>query len=84
VNRKKDRTSVQVGKSAQITLPSSIRKELGIQTGDVLIVSVADGSILLTPCQSVVRELQTLVKAANPKGLVLSRLKTPSAKKREA
>ena len=38
---------VQVRKKAQLTLPQSIRQELGIEEGDFLDVSVQDGAVVL-------------------------------------
>lgn len=38
---------VQVRKKAQLTLPQSIRQELGIEEGDFLDASIQDGVILL-------------------------------------
>jgi len=38
---------VQVRKKAQLTLPQSVRRELGIEEGDFLDVSVRDGTIIL-------------------------------------
>ena len=38
---------IQVRKKAQLTLPLSVRRELGIKEGDFLDVRVQDGSIVL-------------------------------------
>ncbi len=38
---------IQVRKKAQVTLPQSVRKQLGIEEGDFLDVQVRDGEIIL-------------------------------------
>ena len=38
---------IQVRKKAQVTLPLSVRRELGIEEGDFLDVQVRDGEIVL-------------------------------------
>jgi AbrB family looped-hinge helix DNA binding protein len=38
---------IQVRKKAQVTLPLSVRKELGVEEGDYLDVQVRDGEIVL-------------------------------------
>jgi len=38
---------IQIRKKAQLTLPQSIRRELGIEEGDFLDVSVQDGTAVL-------------------------------------
>lgn len=40
---------VQIRKKAQITIPSKIRKSLGVKEGDYLDVRIEDNRIILTP-----------------------------------
>jgi len=40
---------IQVKDKAQITIPSNIRKELGIKKGDYLEAAIEDGRIIFTP-----------------------------------
>lgn len=40
---------IMLGPDGQVALPESILQQLGIQTGDVLAVSLLRGGILLTP-----------------------------------
>jgi AbrB family looped-hinge helix DNA binding protein len=40
----------------QITLPAEVRLELGLRDGDHLIVTVADGQIILTPAAIIPRD----------------------------
>ncbi|MBI5494716.1 MAG: AbrB/MazE/SpoVT family DNA-binding domain-containing protein [Deltaproteobacteria bacterium] len=40
---------VQVSPRGQITLPQHVRKELGLEPGDALLVSLVDGRIVLQP-----------------------------------
>lgn len=41
--------TVQVLRNGQITLPSSFRKELGLQKGDIISAEIQNGQIVLTP-----------------------------------
>jgi AbrB family looped-hinge helix DNA binding protein len=41
--------SVKVSKRHQITVPSTVRKALNIQSGDHLLVDIQDGMVLLMP-----------------------------------
>lgn len=38
---------VRVGKNGRITIPIEIRRELGLQTGDVLILEMKDEKIIM-------------------------------------
>lgn len=49
----------QVSGRGTVTLPSKIRKELGLREGDVLRVRVVGGSIQLTPATLMPIELYT-------------------------
>jgi len=40
---------VQVLRNGQITLPSSFRKKLGLQKGDIIEAEMHNGQIILTP-----------------------------------
>jgi antitoxin PrlF len=40
---------LQLSPRGQLTLPVEIRREVGIEGGDPLVVSVKDGTIVLTP-----------------------------------
>jgi len=44
---------VKVYKGGVVKLPASVRHEAGIQEGDVLLVTVKDGRIILTPRKAV-------------------------------
>jgi len=38
---------IKVTRNYQITIPSEVRKKLGIKVGDILVVDVEDGKIVL-------------------------------------
>lgn len=40
---------LQVSPRGQLTLPASIRRQVGLEGGDPVVVSVKDGAIVLTP-----------------------------------
>ena len=45
--------AVKVYKGGVVKLPASVRREAGIKEGDVLLVSVKDGRVVLTPRKDV-------------------------------
>jgi len=54
---------VKVSSKYQIAVPASARKQLGIESGDFLIVDVREGSVLLIPePRSHSRELRGLYR----------------------
>jgi antitoxin MazE len=44
---------MQVRRNFQVTLPSSVRKSLGIGVGDILDATVKDGRIVISPKKAV-------------------------------
>lgn len=40
---------IQIRKKSQLTLPASVRKELGLEEGDYIEVRVEDGNVILRP-----------------------------------
>ena len=40
---------IKVGKNGRINIPAEIQKKLKIETGDLLDIEVADGTIILRP-----------------------------------
>lgn len=63
---------VQVRKGSQITIPSKIRKAMGIKEGDMLEVDVKDSEIFLKPMREKKIELRAinLKEFSNLKGIV--------------
>ncbi|MCL6527987.1 MAG: AbrB/MazE/SpoVT family DNA-binding domain-containing protein [Thermaceae bacterium] len=49
----------QVSPRGQITLPASIRKVLGLKSGDVLLLSVEQGRVVLEPARVLPLEAYT-------------------------
>jgi len=45
--------AIRVYKGGVVKLPASVRREAGIEEGDVLLVSVKDGRVILTPKKAV-------------------------------
>jgi len=45
--------AVKVYKGGVVKLPAAVRREAGIEEGDVLLVSVKDGRVILTPKKAV-------------------------------
>ncbi len=44
---------MQVRRNFQVTLPSSVRKSLGIDVGDILDATVKDGRIVISPKKAI-------------------------------
>jgi AbrB family looped-hinge helix DNA binding protein len=60
---------VRIGQQGRIVIPADVRRELGLRTGDVLVVRAEDGRMVL---ESRERVLQSLVGmfAPGPEGVV--------------
>ena len=52
-------TIAQIGTRGQVTLPASARKQLGLKSGDTLLVHVEDGRIVLDPAVVLPVEIYT-------------------------
>lgn len=50
---------VQVSSRGSITLPATVRRQLGLADGDVLTVEIRDGAVVLTPAHVTEVELYT-------------------------
>ncbi len=48
-------TLVKVTRNGQITIPAEVRRELGIEEGDYMEVTMKDGVIVISPAQVVDR-----------------------------
>ena len=62
---------VQIHSGGRFVIPSKLRKELQIKTGDEIVLSLEDGSIRLVPLHQAVRIAQQTVKKYVPKGTSL-------------
>ena len=59
--------TVTLGERGRVVLPSSLRRELGVHTGDRLILSVQeDGSVRLVSARQLAAELQGIFKDLAP------------------
>lgn len=58
---------VQVHSGGRFVLPSKLRKELQIKTGDEIILSLEDGSVRLIPLHQAVKIAQQTIKKYVPK-----------------
>jgi len=62
---------VQIHSGGRFVIPSKLRKELQIKTGDEIVLSLEDGSIRLVPLHQAVRIAQQTVKKYVPNGTSL-------------
>ena len=66
---------VRVQEKGQVTLPTDIRKKLGLKKGDVVTVSETPNGILITPQVIVTKQaLDDIGKALGEKGITLNDL----------
>lgn len=49
----------QVSPRGQVTLPASVRKALGLKPGDILLVEVEEGRVVLEPARVLPLEVYT-------------------------
>lgn len=49
IKRMEENMVLQIRRNFQVTLPSSLRKGLGVDIGDILEAEVKDGKIILSP-----------------------------------
>lgn len=52
------RATIVIGGQGRIVLPARVRSELGLQPGDVLVVSTEAGRLILEPRQAAARRLR--------------------------
>jgi AbrB family looped-hinge helix DNA binding protein len=62
---------VQVHSGGRLVLPSKLRKELQIKTGDEIVLQLENGSIRMVPLHQAVVIAQQAVKKYVPKGTSL-------------
>ena len=70
-----ERRLVRVQEKGQVTLPTEIRKKLGLKKGDLVAVTETDGGLLITPQEVVAtRALDELGAALRERGVTLEDL----------
>ena len=50
--------STKIGRRGQITLPSALRKQAGLQEGDAIIFLLQDGQVVIRPIQQTLADLR--------------------------
>jgi AbrB family looped-hinge helix DNA binding protein len=58
--------TVQLGERGRLVLPSPVRRELGLERGDRLLLSVEDGAVRLVSAQEVARRCHGLLADKYP------------------
>lgn len=70
-----ERKLVRVQERGQVTLPSEIRRNLGLKKGDLVAVVQSSGGVLITPQQVIAMEaLDRIGEELKKKGLTLEEL----------
>ena len=53
---------VRLGKKGQIVIPKALREDLGVETGDLLLVTAEDDQISIIPAEKYARITRGLLK----------------------
>ena len=61
----------QIGKSGRITVPARMRKALGLQFGDEIVLRLENGTLRVIPLDQAIRFAQQLVQGYLPEGTSL-------------
>ena len=61
----------QIGKSGRVIVPARMRKALGIQSGDEIMLRLEDGSLRVIPLRQAVRLAQKAVRKYVPENTSL-------------
>lgn len=61
-------TRLRLDAAGRIVVPASMRKEMGIQPGEILSARVVDGELRLLSREAAVRRAQKLVRSYIPEG----------------
>lgn len=64
--------AVKIVDGGKLVIPSSFRKELGMKTGDTVIVDLVDGTLQVRPFSAAIRHAQTILRQYVPEGVSLS------------
>ncbi len=60
---------IKVGRRGQITLPSLLRQQFGLQEGDNLVVIPQEGQVILKPLHRTLLDLRGSVPVSGPQDL---------------
>ena len=63
------KTEIQRG--GRITIPSEMRRQLGLSIGDTVVLDMSDDDVRLRSLKQVVKDIQAMVKPYIPKGVSL-------------
>lgn len=61
----------QMGKSGRIIIPSKIRRALGLQSGDEIVMRLEDGTLRIIPLRQAIHLAQQAVRHYVPEGTSL-------------
>lgn len=60
------RNEIQIGPQGRLVVPAALRRELGLQPGQRLLVRVKDGALILETRQAVKRRLRARFQNVDP------------------
>jgi AbrB family looped-hinge helix DNA binding protein len=63
---------VRIIEGGKLIIPASMRRELGIATGDTVLVDVADGELRVRSLSKAIERAQAILRRHLPEGLSLA------------
>lgn len=67
-----NRVVTKLGEGGRLVIPAEYRKELGVESGDELVLVLEDKSIRVVTPQEGIRRAQAIIRSYIPEGLSLS------------
>lgn len=65
-------TRAKIGPGGRLVIPAAMRRELGLEVGDPVMIRVEDNELRIASFNERVRRIQALVRKHNPQGELLS------------
>jgi AbrB family looped-hinge helix DNA binding protein len=66
-----ERVVTKIGEGGRVVIPAEFRKQLGVRTGDEIVMVLEQGSVRLLTPREAVRRAQALVRRYVPEGVSL-------------
>ncbi len=64
-----DSRSTKLAEGGKLVIPASYRREMGIEVGDTLMLSMVDGELRVRSRDAVISQIQAMVRQFVPEGV---------------
>lgn len=64
-----DSRSTKLAEGGKLVIPASYRREMGIEVGDTLMLSMVDGELRVRSRDAVISQIQAMVREFVPEGV---------------